>query len=366
MKVFHIITHFDIGGAERVALNIAKGGKREGIEMHMVEVIRGNSPITRTMIKEMEEAGIYVHRSPIPLLFRWHYIMEKILAWCFPLWFFWIWKKYRPDVIHSHTELPDVATFSLYKLFPCVDSAIVRTIHNTKLWTGMKGVGKRIEKFMQANKANVSISTSVQQYYTNRYNETTPIIFNGTECAERKTYPNIRPNKKNICFAGRLEEQKGVKTLCKVVKALEDNDNYHFHIFGAGKLQYMVNELCGLENVSINPPLDNLSSYLASFDYVFMPSLHEGLATLSIEASLSYTPVLANDAKGLTDTLPQDWPLMVKDNDITQWLNMFNNTLPATDVKVLAHKAYDFAASLFTLNTMQEQYFKLYNERTKR
>ena len=36
MRIFHIITHFDIGGAERVAVNIAKS-QTTGMEYHLVE-----------------------------------------------------------------------------------------------------------------------------------------------------------------------------------------------------------------------------------------------------------------------------------------------------------------------------------------
>ena len=38
MRIFHIITHFDIGGAERVAVNIAKS-QTTGMEYHLVEVV---------------------------------------------------------------------------------------------------------------------------------------------------------------------------------------------------------------------------------------------------------------------------------------------------------------------------------------
>ena len=79
MQVFHIITHIDLGGAERIAINIAKGGKASGIEMHVVEVTRGNSAVTQVLIDEMRQAGITVHRAPLPVLFHWHYVAEKAL-----------------------------------------------------------------------------------------------------------------------------------------------------------------------------------------------------------------------------------------------------------------------------------------------
>ena len=41
MRIFHIITHFEIGGAERVSVNIAKS-QTTRMQYHILEVVRGN------------------------------------------------------------------------------------------------------------------------------------------------------------------------------------------------------------------------------------------------------------------------------------------------------------------------------------
>ena len=64
MRVFHVITHFDVGGAERVAVNIAKS-KTQGIEYHLVEVVRGEGEFSDAFIKELGESHIHYHRSCI-------------------------------------------------------------------------------------------------------------------------------------------------------------------------------------------------------------------------------------------------------------------------------------------------------------
>lgn len=368
MRVFHIITHIDLGGAERIAVNIAKGGTQHGIDMHVVEVTRGTSRMTQSMIAEMRQAGITVHRAPLPVLFHWHYVAEKALAWLFPLWFVWLWIRHRPDVLHSHTEIPDIALYATLRLFPFVKPhKIVRTIHNTVLWTGMKRLGRRIERFMQQHNANVSISESVSQCYESAYGMRPPIIYNGVESiSSDPAIPSPLPSSElekdclSICFAARLEEQKGVRTLCEVVKRMAGDTRYHFYIFGDGTLSHLLDNLRQQDNVTVNGPISGIAAHLWRFDYVFMPSVHEGLATLSIEASLSRTPVLANNAPGLTDTLPHDWPLMVTNNDTEQWLHLFNDVLPTADRTALAEEAYSFAESRFTLSRMQEEYCKLY------
>lgn len=50
------MSHFDVGGAERVAVNIAKS-QTEGFEYHVVELIRAHSAFTKVFIKELEDAG---------------------------------------------------------------------------------------------------------------------------------------------------------------------------------------------------------------------------------------------------------------------------------------------------------------------
>lgn len=62
--VFQIITHLEMGGAERIAFNIAKSKSKE-FEYHIVEVARGNSAYTKEMIKELESCNIQYHRSNI-------------------------------------------------------------------------------------------------------------------------------------------------------------------------------------------------------------------------------------------------------------------------------------------------------------
>ena len=63
-RVFHIITHFDIGGAERIAINISKSSSAKW-EYHIVEVVRGTSDYSSAMIDELRTYNIKFHRSPI-------------------------------------------------------------------------------------------------------------------------------------------------------------------------------------------------------------------------------------------------------------------------------------------------------------
>ena len=125
-----------------------------------------------------------------------------------------------------------------------------------------------------------------------------------------------------------------------VLPRVRGDERYHFHIFGDGSLAELIHSrLDGQKNVSINPPLFSLSSYLSSFDYMFMPSEFEGLSIVAIEASMSGLPNIINDCPGLGETLPEDWPLKVANNNVDAYLNIFNVILPSASSAAILIKA---------------------------
>ena len=356
-----------MGGAERVALNIAKSSNAD-FEYHMVEVIRGRSAFTRQFVEEMEQAHVHYHRSPIPVV-PFHYLFEKLAALLFPLWFVFLFLRYRPALIHCHSEIPEWATYRLFHLFPQLTASchVLRTIHNTTLWQGINKTGRKVEAWLLEREANVAISTSVQERYQEVYHALTPIIYNGIAPAtHHATYPHLKSGKTNILFAGRMEEQKGIKHLVDIITHLKDDERYHFHIFGEGRLKPMLlSQLGTLSNVSIRPPLFGLSSYISSFHYLLMPSEHEGLALLSIEASMEGTPTIINAAKGLVDTLPPSWPLKVSNNQLSAYLHLFRDVLPKGDRACWGKQAQTYAQTHFSIEKMQSEYESLYYKKIK-
>ena len=420
MRTFHLITHFSLGGAERVAANIAES-QTPGMEYHVVEIMRGRTAYTPKFIAELEQAGVRCHRSWMPDV-SFHFLFERIAALLFPLRMLYIMLRWRPDVIHTHTETPDLALYVFSRLFPFMlrRVKIVRTIHNTRLWTGLPRTAQWVETFFKSNNANIAISDSVRDSYAERFGEVPPIINNGVAEVEQTDYFNTStpqgvhlsqvhqqhlytstpplgfcrlpeqehlntsggalvssapttpplgfcrlPEQEhlNILFAGRLEPQKGVVVLCEVLKMLAGDPRFFFTIAGDGSQRTLVEQtLADIAsagkplNAQLVPPIFGLAGYMQSFDYLFMPSEFEGLSMLSMEASLNRLPVIANACPGLADTLPADWTLLAHNNSIDDYRRIFNELLPTADHDALTQQAYDFAKDRFSVRTMQERY----------
>lgn len=364
--VLHLITHFSLGGAERVAANIAASSTPD-MEYHIVEIMRGHSDYTPKFIAEMRRNGVRCHRSWMPDV-SFHFLFERIAALLFPLRMLYIMLRWRPDVIHTHTETPDLALYVFARVFPRMlrNVRIVRTIHNTRLWTGLPRTAIRVEAFFRKHNANIAISDSVRDCYAERFDEVPPIINNGVAEVEQKAFIDKRSERLNILFAGRLEPQKGISTLCAVLRMLANDDRFAFTIAGDGSQRALVEQTIDeLKangrplNVQLVPPIFGLSAYMQSFDYLFMPSEFEGLSMLSMEASLNRLPVIANACPGLADTLPSDWLLLAHDNSLAHYERIFD-LLPEADHKTLADKAYLFAKERFSIRKMQERYEEVY------
>lgn len=369
MRIFHLITHFSLGGAERVAANIAES-QTHGMEYHVVEIMRGHTAYTPKFIGELENAGVRCHRSWMPDV-SFHFLFERIAALLFPLRMLYIMLRWRPDVIHTHTETPDLALYVFSRVFPRMlrRVKIVRTIHNTRLWTGLPRTAQWVEAFFKSRNANIAISDSVRDSYADRFGEVAPIINNGVAEVEQKDYFNAQRtklkaqnSKLKILFAGRLEPQKGVVVLCKVLKMLAGDARFFFTIAGDGSQRTLVEQtLAEIAaegkplNAQLVPPIFGLAGYMQSFDYLFMPSEFEGLSMLSMEASLNRLPVIANACPGLADTLPADWSLLAHSNNIDDYRRIFN-LLPTADRDALTQQAYAFAKERFSVRTMQEHY----------
>ena len=376
MRTFHLITHFSLGGAERVAANIAES-QTHGMEYHVVEIMRGRTAYTPKFIAELEQAGVRCHRSWMPDV-SFHFLFERIAALLFPLRMLYIMLRWHPDVIHTHTETPDLALYVFSRLFPFMlrRVKIVRTIHNTRLWTGLPRTAQWVETFFKSNNANIAISDSVRDSYADRFGEVPPIINNGVAEVEQTDYFNTStlqhlntsnlntstPQHLNILFAGRLEPQKGVVVLCEVLKMLAGDARFFFTIAGDGSQRTLVEQtLADIAssgkslNAQLVTPIFGLAGYMQSFDYLFMPSEFEGLSMLSMEASLNRLPVIANACPGLADTLPADWALLAHNNSIDDYRRIFE-LLPTADHDALTQQAYDFAKDRFSVRTMQERY----------
>lgn len=368
LKVFQLISSIHLGGAEIVAFNLSEfcNYPQKKFEFIVVELQQTYDEYSINKKNELQSKNILFKSlgpksKTISLLFGHFALAYQIL-------------KEKPDIIHSHTDLPDLVlanTKRLFSFFHLKFPVIVRTIHNTVLWPTHNILGKYVEKafvddwIIGVSEQSLVAYEELRQKYKLKVSGQKRIIYNGCNVPKIREHSfKINPDKINIAFCGRFEHQKGIDVLIeriKVINSKYEND-FLFHIIGSGTYQNEVLKAVN-ENVVVYEAVSNIADKLYAFDFLIMPSRFEGLVLISIEASLSKVPVIAAVAKGLTETLPPDWPLQFQLDNEDELLAIFENIRnDKYDLTQLKKQAYSFASVRFSLDGMIDAYSKLYLE----
>ena len=371
IKIFQLIRSIHLGGAEIVAFNLAEYCNiryADKLKLTVVEVHKTHDKYSIEKRKELNKLNIRIislgTNSKIfsllidPIIFSYYLLKEK------------------PDIIHSHTDLPDLVLSNTKRIFSFLHIKfphIVRTIHNTVLWPTHLKLGKFTE-IAFVNDSVVAVSEGALESYTDLRLKNTlslssnqQIIPNGSLIPGKKDHPfMINKEKINIAFCGRFEKQKGIDILIERVKVINGlfKEVFLFHFIGSGSYTKEVIQLAKEDpNVLVYETIPNISEKLYAFDFLIMPSRFEGLVLISIEASFSKVPVIASFAPGLSETLPSDWPLQFQleneDELITIFKKIKNNEY---DLEYLKNEAFLFVTEKFSHSSMIDSYAKLYME----
>jgi len=368
LKVFQIIRSIHLGGAEIVAFTLSEycNIPQKKFEFIVVELHKSVDEYSMNKKNELTSKNISFkslgsNSKTISLLFGHFALAYQIL-------------KEKPDIIHSHTDLPDLVlsnTKRLFSFFRFKFPKIIRTIHNTTLWPTHDLLGKYVEKVF-VNDWIVGVSDqSLVAYeelrlkYALKVSNQKHIIYNGCNIPKiQEHFFKINPDKINIAFCGRFENQKGIDILLERIKVINFHykNDFLFHIIGNGTYQNEVLKTAKEnDNVFVYDAVSNIADKLYAFDFLIMPSRFEGLVLISIESSLSKVPVIAAFAKGLSETLPSDWPLQFHLENEQELMFVFDNIKNNKyDLIQLKNQAYAFAAEKFSLSGMIESYSKLY------
>lgn len=370
IKILQLIHSIQLGGAEIVAFNISETCKEKNpyeFDFVITELYASKDKYAREKRNELTLKNIRIHT-----LYKGSQKLSLLFA---PFHLFFLILKEKPQIIHSHTDLPDfvlAVAIKVMNLFRFKYGKIVRTIHNTALWPTHSKIGKFTESSFK-NDFIIGVSeASLQAYKQQRQKYHLPespqahVIYNGCLNPRKEQLPfTLNKSKINIAFCGRFEYQKGVDILADRIREINRtyNDQCNFILIGDGTFMPQIQKLVDeSENVCHFLPIINISNKLHHFDFVIMPSRFEGLVLLSLEASFAGVPVIAAKAPGLTETLPTDWPLFFDLENSDSLMKIIQNIMTHKyDINELKKQAEKFVIDKFTIKKMTEAYSQLYS-----
>ncbi|CAN5614260.1 hypothetical protein BH10PSE14_BH10PSE14_31440 [soil metagenome] len=320
LRVMHVITHLDMGGAESVAMDLIDT-LRPRVDSALFAVLRQRVPgaVGRDMARRLATWHIPV-RFGVAGRFKSGGALVAALRLVRAL------RQLRPDVVHLHAEFAEL-TFAL----ACVLSAharrvaLVRTVHNCELWIAWHGLGRWVTGRLAHGDA-IAVSRAAADadaaIATKRHRPRADLVYNGVGRPPR-AIASAGSGPFRLLFAGRLVHQKGADLLPAILEAAwrrTSRRDVMVTIAGTGVLRDAVARgIAGALRgwtVRMVPPIERLSERLGDFDGLLVPSRFEGFGLLPVEALMAGIPVVTTNAPGLDETIPGDYPLKAAVGDV--------------------------------------------------
>jgi sugar transferase (PEP-CTERM/EpsH1 system associated) len=366
MKSLHIlhITHsLNVGGLERVVVDLAKGFKKKG---YIVSIccLDGKEPLGN----EAESAGIKVYslnKGPgikCGLPFK----IAKII------------REERIDLIHTHNESGLI--YGVTAAFLARVSNIVHTDHGKEPGYDEKKALKLAEKILLKKLDHV---VAVSEDLKNKIVQSTGIskdkilvIPNGID-VEHFYQPNLRDEVRRklgissdtfvIANIARMVPLKNQSFLINIFKeVVVDYPNVKLLLVGDGPMRYELQAYC--KNMGLSKSIiflgerKDIFELLSAVDLFVLPSLTEGTSITLIEAMSSGTPVVASEVGGNSEVIENGKTGFLNPlGQIEMWITTIKSLIRNKEDRIrVAQNAKMEVVKKFSLEGMIGNYEKIY------
>ena len=356
MRVLHIITSLNIGGAEKLMVDLLPKLKAKGVEAELLLFV-GN----RTMFyDQLERENVKIHvfaeegsvYNPKHLLRLYRFL-----------------KKNKFDVIHTHNTAPQLfaAIVSVFR-----NIKIVTTEHSTDNRRRNLKWYKLVDRWMYSRYNKVISISDAAELNLKTYlqikdqSDKFVIVYNGVDiCRFENAIPahNSSNEKMIITMVAGFRYQKDQDTLIKAF-ALLPKDKYELWMVGDGDRRNEIEALVESERLSEGVKFwgirQDVPSILKSSDVIVMSSHFEGLSLSNIEGMAVGKPFVASDVDGLHE-ITEDAGLLFNHGDYQQLADII---IELTNNKELYDKVADrclIRARQYDISKMVDGYMAVYN-----
>jgi glycosyltransferase involved in cell wall biosynthesis len=297
IRVVHVVVAGEIGGAERMLVDLARGGGEAAEAGHAVALLTPSQALRRLLL----DAGLRVHdRGPVhegPLPFLWRSFAPPDVAWLAR-----VLRDEGAGVAHLHTFASQVlgTRAALRARVP-----VVRTEHSTRVyddascWPFSRWSLARVD-------AAVAVSEHVRVVALARAPwaaERMTVVPNGVDTARFAPGP-VGPKGDGFVFTlvGRLEPRKGVD---RAIQAMTGVPGATLDVVGDGgaraALEAKARALAVAERVRFHGYVEDVRPLLARAHAALCTSRAEGLGVALLEAMAMGLPVVGFAVGGVPE-----------------------------------------------------------------
>ena len=352
------------GGVERFIVTLAAGLRYLGIEVLVVLFYDGPLAAAlreqRIAVVTLDGVGKYDPRTVAQL--------RGLL------------REHRINVLHVHGYRASIVGCLAARP---LGIKIVKTEHGQVEpfagWRAVLSHGRLIANTLLERLANrcsldaqVFVSTDIQQRLRLPAGIPQRVIYNGIEPASLRTDAGPgRRSKPDTTFdvgiVGRIDKVKGHEVLLRAIACLRHLPRLRVHVFGTGPLEAHCRRLAAeaqLSDVVLFHGFDPaVYERMASLDLLVMPSLHEGLPYVLLEAMSLRVPIVAARVGGLREALDDGSGMLVPPGDPYALATAIERLYGDRNLRArLAARAHETVRRRFAARDMVRAYGDLYRQ----
>jgi len=355
MKILHVTSSLDIGGIERLLVNLCQVND---YSLSNITIVIINNHFDNKLLQDIKNTPARIiclnrYRGKRYNIALYIYKLRKIL------------REIQPDIIHYHTH------FSL--TFGVLASAFLKikrvyTLHNLKLYSHR---GLSLLVAIKTTDLLIAISEAVKESFLKNINYKQlvkiTVIPNGIDLDHFKARRKLVMDRlRIICIARLNHEDKGQDILLKALSILKDKRyDYRCVFIGEGESEVYLKHLSknlGLTScVCFCGKKNNIADLLAASNLFVLPSRFEGFGISIIEAMAAGVPVIASDVGGIKEIIQdQHNGLLFKSEDSADLANQIE--LISND-KALMQRIRTNALSMihkYSIRNMNNAYYNAY------
>ena len=292
MRILHVITSLDRGGAEKALLALCRGSQGHRLA---VAYLKGKGELAA----EFQAAGVAVHDLDVRGL-RAARSLGRLAS---------LVRAFAPDVVHSHLFKADVLAASVVGGARAARPALVSTKHNVDLYLTnpvWRGLGRAAARRADAV---IAISDGVAQFLRETLGERLlrrPIAVVRYGIEPSSLPRRAPPGTGTMLCVARFAPQKDHDTLFDGAVLAARERPMRLVLVGRGALESALRErartMAGVD-ISFAGFTDDPTPHYDAADVIVLPSRWEGLGLVLVEAALRGRPAIATDVGGIAEVV---------------------------------------------------------------
>lgn len=357
LRVVHVVLGLDIGGLERVVVDLVRFRNRDLLELHVI-CLGDSGPLVERVAREGVPVRVLGTRSRAGAL---RPLLRELIA-------------LRPDVVHTHNARPH----QLGAVARALGQApvLIHTKHGRNTPNAWRSVlANRMaswftDALVTVSENAASVARDIERVAPSKIT----VLRNGVDTQLFRPSAEIGKGQapRAICVA-RLDPVKDHGTLLYATRRIADAlPDLHLDLVGDGpsrqEIERLTSDLLLTDKVALLGARDDVQSLLSRAAVFLMTSTSEGISLTILEAMACGLPVVVTDVGGNREVVMHgETGLLVPPRDPVALAEAALTLLRDPSRRMAMGKAgRQRAEALFDVRTMVASYERLYLEKTGR